>query len=372
MSNELIYTPATPLEGLVLVQGSTEQTPFLIGGVDATSNDRTMKLVLLSVPSHGVLITLDQQTIQTGSILTVPWGESRIAVMYRSTDTSFFSLPEPSIETEADKFNYMLEAYDPRSGNLIGWSGGDRLPATQKIHVRNYNHPPELVVPRLRIKQTKAMVSGKSMAIISGVEVLDSDKDVNVVRVDLEAETGALTLNDKFRDLADFDSCRFRWQHGWRCVGSGEDDRKMTFLARPSHVKFILAEMEYTSDFPYQDDSLLISVFDGIDGECIADFEQAYTSEAIGPELLHYSSVQDGCYSQRAIVEIVGMEEIPGDLDSIDEPINRATALGWAIYMVIGIVAFLLVGLLVRLIFCGIGGRRGGAAVGPAIGPGYD
>jgi len=315
---------------------------------------------------YGTLRTLEEQFLQTGSILTIPFGESRVPVVYESNDDSFFSLPEPSNETEPDEFQYKLEAYDSSTGELIGSSGGDSFPATQKLHVRNVNHPPELLVPQASVQQAKSITDGKPMAIISGVEVLDDDKDVNHVRVDLEVETGALTLNENFRGLADFDSCRFRWQLGWRCVGSGVGDRKMAFLAKPSHVKSILTELEYDSLLDHKDDNLLISVFDGIGGDCIADYEQTFSTERIGPKLTRYPSVQDGCYLQRAFVDIVG---IPDDFadpgSSIDEPVNRATALGWAIYVTIGIVAFLVVGFFLRIVFFGFGHRRRGAAVGP-------
>lgn len=367
MSSELFYIQATPLEDFVLVQDRTEETPLTVGGIDVTNKDKTLKLVLLSIPTYGALMTLDQQYLQIGSTLTIPWGASRIPITYRSIDEDFFSLPEPSDHAQPDMFEYKLEAYDPRTGTLIGWSGGDSLSAKQEIHVVNVNHPPELLVPQRRVEQTKSLLFNKHVAVISGVEVLDRDKDVNVVRVDIEVESGELTLNEKFRRLAEFESCQYRWGKQWRCVGKGHNDRKMTFLARPSHVKSILTELEYVSLSRYQDDTLQISVFDGVGGECIADYEQTFSSKRFGIQQVRYSSIQDGCYSQRAIVDIVAMSKVNDDTGSVDEPINRATTLGWAIYLIIGLVVFLVVGILLRILIFGLFGRRHrrGAAVGP-------
>lgn len=367
MSSTLLYIPATPLDDLVLIQGRTDETPFSVGGVLATNNDRTIKLTVLSVPEHGALMTTrNGQTIQVGSILTMPFGESRIPVTYNSTDSFFFSLPEPNLETSSpDEFRYKLEAYDSLTGELIGSSGPESFPAVQMIRIQNVNHPPQLLVPQKSVQQTQSFERDKHVAIISGIEIRDSDKDVNVVRVDLGVESGTLTLNGQFRDLADFDSCRLRWPQGWRCVGSGSNDREMTFLARPSHVKSILTEMEYVSIFRHKDDSLLVSVFDGLGGDCISDSEQAYSTERVGPGLVRYPSLQSGCYSQRATIDILAVPREYMDEGSVDEPINRATTLGWAIYIIIGLVAFLLVGLCLRAVLYGLGRRPRGASIGP-------
>jgi hypothetical protein len=372
MAFDLEYTPATPLDDLVLVQGRTEEMPFNIGGVTATSKDVTMTLTILLPPSHGSLITVDQQVLQSGSIITIPFGASKIPVVYKSYDDDFFSLPEPTIDAEPDVFQYKLEGYDPETGALIGSSGGDEFPALQKIHIQNVNHPHKLLATQGSVQQALSLVSGKPMATITGIEVLDKDKDINVVRVDLEVETGKLGLNEEFRHLADFDSCRVRFQEifqkdSWRCVGNGVHDQKMTFLARPSQVKTILTDLKYVSLTEHKEDGLFISVFDGIGGDCISEYEQTYSSNRIGTMLVRYPSVQNGCYAERAYVRLVGNPELASDDEtgSSNESINMATSLGWAIYIAIGLVVFLLVGIVLRIAFFGFGRRRrGGAAVG--------
>jgi hypothetical protein len=372
MAFDLEYTPATPLDDLVLVQGRTEEMPFNIGGVTATSKDVTMTLTILLPPSHGSLITVDQQVLQSGSIITIPFGASKIPVVYKSYDDDFFSLPEPTIDAEPDVFQYKLEGYDPETGALIGSSGGDEFPALQKIHIQNVNHPHKLLATQGSVQQALSLVSGKPMATITGIEVLDKDKDINVVRVDLEVETGKLGLNEEFRHLADFDSCRVRFQESfqkdsWRCVGNGVHDQRMTFLARPSQVKTILTDLKYVSLTEHKEDGLFISVFDGIGGDCISEYEQTYSSNRIGTMLVRYPSVQNGCYAERAYVRLVGNPELSSDDEtgSSNESINMATSLGWAIYIAIGLVVFLLVGIVLRIVFFGFGRRRrGGAAVG--------
>mmetsp|Transcript_12002 Transcript_12002/g.21827 ORF Transcript_12002/g.21827 Transcript_12002/m.21827 type:complete len:214 (-) Transcript_12002:2192-2833(-) len=211
------------------------------------------------------------------------------------------------------------------------------------------------------------------MATITGIEVLDKDKDINVVRVDLEVETGKLGLNEEFRHLADFDSCRVRFKeklprtYSWRCVGNGVHNQRMTFLARPSQVKTILTDLKYVSLTEHKEDGLFISVFDGIGGDFISEYEQTHSSNRIGTMLIRYSSVQNGCYAERAYVRLVGNPEISSDDEtgSNNELINRATSLGWTIHIAIGLVVFLLVGIVLRIVLFGFRRhKRGSAAVG--------
>ena len=103
-------------------------------------------------------------------------------------------------------------------------------------------------------------------------------------------------------------------------------DQRMTFLARPSQVKTILTDLKYISLTEHKEDGLFISVFDGIGGDCISEYEQTYSSNRIGTMLIRYSSVQNGCYAERAYVRLVGNPEISSDDESgsNNEPINRA------------------------------------------------
>jgi hypothetical protein len=130
-------------------------------------------------------------------------------------------------------------------------------------------------------------------------------------------------------------------------------------------VKTILTDLKYISLTEHKEDGLFILVFDEIGGDCISEYEQIYSSNRIGTMLIRYSSVQNGCYAERAYVRLVGNPEISSDDDSgsNNEPINRATSLGWTIYIAIGLVVFLLVGIVLRIVFFGFGRRkRGGAA----------
>jgi hypothetical protein len=138
-----------------------------------------------------------------------------------------------------------------------------------------------------------------------GIDILDEDKDINVVRVDLEVERGKLGLkNEEFRHLADFDSCRVRFQESFQEHILGDalgmvcmmHDQRMTFLARPSQVKTILTDLKYVTLTEHKEDGLFISVFDGIGGDFISEYEQTYSSNRIGTMLIRYSSVQNGCY----------------------------------------------------------------------------
>jgi hypothetical protein len=82
--------------------------------------------------------------------------------------------------------------------------------------------------------------------------------------------------------------------------------------------------------------------------------------------LTRYSSVQGGCYADNAYVNFIGTPLLlDDDVGSTNVPVNRATTLGWAIYIVIALVTVLVVGILLRIVFFAFGkSRRGGAVVG--------
>jgi hypothetical protein len=203
---------------------------------------------------------------------------------------------------------------------------------TPSLRGANVNHRPSLLIPAISVTLTTSPL-GSPFAVIDGIEVIDVDDDVNVVRINVWSDNGQLKLNDKYRSLAHFESCSRRWEFDWRCQGDGVNDRNMTFVAKPSHVGLILADLEYTSFLDKTEDKVTVQVFDGIGGQYISQVEQAYSD---GPNGVHYSSVQDGCSGVSGSVEILVSPEqaggTGGDIDSggkIHDFFNAQSLLGW-------------------------------------------
>lgn len=81
------------------------------------------------------------------------------------------------------------------------------------------------------------------------VAVVDADRDVDAVRVDIACNFGILNLDRDKLSLADFNSQTYCQSSGvsrsWFCKGSGFGDRSMTFIAMPSDVTTLLFGLTY-------------------------------------------------------------------------------------------------------------------------------
>jgi hypothetical protein len=198
-------------------------------------------------------------------------------------------------------------------------------PSLRGANTTNVNHRPTLVIPQAPITLSTSSL-GSPFAVIEGIEVIDIDDDVNVIRINVWSDNGKINLNAKYRSLADFASCKGRWQYDWRCQGDGINDRNMTFLAKPSHVGFILADLEYSSFADNAEDKLFVQVFDGIGGECISQDEQS----------VHYSS-EVACYEASGWVELLVSPEQAGGTRDTDGSsganfFGTQSLLGWLFY----------------------------------------
>ena len=334
------YHPAIPLDNVFVAQGSTGLTPFTIGTsgtVAQSTKTRIINVVIHSLPGHGILLDKDEQILEVGSMIAIPEGESRALVYYKSNDDYFFSLPRSTSPTAAvpdpDRFKFELKAFHTDTNELVG----NNFFATQDINVINVNHRPNLYLPDETFQQAKSpsLRGGLSTAIVDGIEVWDLDKNVNRVRMNLWSANGQLTLNEKYRHLADFDSCNSRWDYDWRCIGNGIRDSNMTFLAEPDSVKYILSDLKYETFFDHKDDRITVEIWDGIGGRCIADEEQTFSA---GPNGTLYSSIQSGCYGLEGWVKVIASPEMdPSSLWSSKffGVVAVSSVLIWCVYVCI-------------------------------------
>ena len=331
------YYPAIPFDDVLLLQGTPFSFAFTIGtsGTVAQSTEtRIINVVIHSLPEHGILLDKDEQILEVGSMIALPEGESRTLVYYKSNDDYFFSLPRSTSPTAAvpdpDRFKFELKAFHTDTNELVG----NNFFATQEINVLNVNQRPNLYLPDKTFQQVKSSLrGGRPTAIVDGIEVWDLDKNVNRVRMNLWSANGQLTLNEKYRHLADFDSCNSRWEYDWRCIGNGIRDSNMTFLAEPDSVKYILSDLKYESLFDHRDDRITVEVWDGIGGRCIADEEQTFSA---GPNGTLYSSIQSGCYGLEGWVKVPATSNMGSGSEVLDKKflgLSVSTIISWCVYV---------------------------------------
>lgn len=352
------------VNSVILIQGRTEETPISIGGMGESTTDRTLQVVIKSVPRYGILFA-DQDMLEKDSVIQMRQGESYVFVSYKSTDELFFSLPQShssnATQYAADEFEFTVEAIHPVTGESMNFLGNDTLLTIQRIEVLNVNHRPSLIFPENSVTLTIPTL-GSSFVLVDGIYVNDIDNNVNRVRVDVWSDNGELTLNDKYRNLADFESCSGRWELDWRCRGDGVSDRNMTFLTEPSHVSFILAELEYTALFQGNEDKVTVQVFDGVGGNCISEDEQTFS---VGPNGVRYSSVQDGCYGVIASVKVLLSPKQAGNSGDMETGsgtgafFSVTSVFGWLFYGLLIFGFFLAIWCCFRCFF----GRKRGSTV---------
>eukprot|EP00816_Leptocylindrus_hargravesii_P008444 CAMPEP_0196813580 /NCGR_PEP_ID=MMETSP1362-20130617/37731_1 /TAXON_ID=163516 /ORGANISM="Leptocylindrus danicus, Strain CCMP1856" /LENGTH=691 /DNA_ID=CAMNT_0042189883 /DNA_START=1289 /DNA_END=3364 /DNA_ORIENTATION=+ len=157
--------------------------------------------------------------------------------------------------------------------------------------------------------------SCKTRARLGNITLIDADRDVDRVRVDVRTGNGMLTIHPLDLSLVDFNTCsnRTRYYDGeeeessttatatataasssleWNCVGDGANDSWMSFLAQPSDVGPILSRTTYQSLISGHD-TINITVYDGAGGPCPNDEERRVPMDENGHS---YTSHHSTCF----------------------------------------------------------------------------
>ncbi len=92
-------------------------------------------------------------------------------------------------------------------------------------------------------RRNKKSSSCPSRTNINGIQVMDVDRNIDFVRVDISTSNGVITLNQNHLDEANFAICSNRSANGvedvtWNCQGTGTGDLKVrvSYIARVVHV----------------------------------------------------------------------------------------------------------------------------------------
>ena len=107
---------------------------------------------------------------------------------------------------------------------------------------------------------------------LSGISFVDPDEGVDAVKVKLSTTFGLLALNPDYVGSLHFKFHVFCYEgKGLQCLGSGRSERELVFVADHASAANALNGMNCQSVVSNVVDSIVISVFDGVNGECLSD-----------------------------------------------------------------------------------------------------
>ena len=320
----------------VIRQDARPATPLTLrlGSSNVTSAVLQLQVELLSLPRHGRLWTLADElsaAVEVGpnnSRFALALGESAVSVQYELTSNAssedtynYFNQPTvnaygTTLPLDPESFDFRVLAYD-KNAQLLAASPS----VQQSVYVVHVNHPPILLsVPEDAILD----VVDPNNAIVVGIDFADDPRDWNLDRVRVDVWTsgggaggGELSLSQPFLPYADFESCRHRDGSSWQCVGDGNRDRSMTFVAVPDMIPRILRHLEYYSSSSDDSDEITIRVSDGAGGMCLEDAEhlqfqqqqqQQQQSSSLWRDNDHhhhnFTSIRDHCFQIEATISV--------------------------------------------------------------------
>jgi hypothetical protein len=254
-------TASTP----IAVEGAL--SALQLQGTDQSTVSRTLSIVIVAPPTLGALYqTSDvdgQQPLQAGATV-----EAGGRVLYRGP-ANYFTTPAMDMlghdqSSSADTFSF----------NVVASDGGESLPVTQKVHIRNVNNPTQLsfAYPSggREVVAHSSDHGGAANAKVTGFTFADLDRGVDFVHVVVgTSKQGRFTLNPANVGAVDFNSAVYcsGTDTTWACAGDGTVDQ-MSFVATPAAAAAALNGLTFQfapapSDATEVLDALHIVVYDG-------------------------------------------------------------------------------------------------------------
>ena len=245
------------------------------------------------------------------------------------SNANYFNTPAKTwmgvpLSIEAENFTFYFSSVDGSRSNVV----------TYPIIVENVNQATNLSYVSsgpLRIyayssSSSAANTTIGSSAIVTGFIVLDPDRGIDPVRVDVTttSSTGKVTLNRDALPALDFSSLRYCFSLiRWQCKGDGYSSNSMTFVGQPSDVLIALNGLTYINTQPNIVDIIKISIYDGEGGDCLD------TSQ------LNTGSIRSGCFFSSTTFTV----NILGYSDTINNraPTTNIFSIGYVLYAMIGL-----------------------------------
>lgn len=322
-ARRVFHIHSTIPDTLLIPQGTLEPRTVSIPWPDIPS----VMASITSLPERGVLQQDGIPVVSLGSTF-----DQSTKVEYVLTDTAFFSSPHINVYgvdqgLSSESFTFELVAFDD-DGFLVARSSEMEL----SIQVLLVNHRPMLQGP------TDLKPTGNALEIF-GLELLDADLDMNLVRVDVVSQKGRITVpTQEARSQMRQHACDGRTASPWQCQGDGVDNRRLVFVAAPSDVGHILNHLTYKTLVPSrpEPDNLTVTVYDGEGGDCLTASEHWDYQAALGN--LYPSLHVDGCMSVQVIIPIdwepVGHSNSGQESSSYDKDSKIPDILFWVLCII--------------------------------------
>ncbi|CAB9503909.1 expressed unknown protein [Seminavis robusta] len=334
---------AKPDEFFIVPQGSP--TPITLSG-ESTLNPAwvngwwEIKVEIMEAPRFGRLLLANDAKhppIQTGDLLNMVEMERAFGVLarYEQDDGDYFNRPQVSdtgddLGTQMESFLYRIVAVDTVNQGVLSYSSVVQQP----VHVVRANEPAKLVTENLRtpFEWTEHLgFDGRENIprtyFREPIQVQDPAKGkVERIRVDIFTNsTATVSLNEQNLHLAELEVCSKREFSQWRCIGTGENDRAITFVAYPSDVELILKDMIY--DGVYNEPGLVtIQIWDGRGGNCLSRQEHAALVYENGRPM----EENEVCYSDTLVIAMEardGESAVIPEVQNLGQPLAVATTI---------------------------------------------
>lgn len=254
---------------------------------DSVKKRRNVTIVISAVPQHGSLLrAATYHTLAPGDTLETNCTETNYTG-YLTCVSSLVYLPNrnyfnsPTSKWNGDEVGGSLETELFSFYAVANNNGEYSNEEVQDIRVINSNDPSVVQCPNqaqhVQAVGTSVYVRGADFfpldnTAIGEVLIADVDKGVDVVKVKISATFGLLSLNKSYVSLLDFNSAAFCYEaDDSQCMGSGTGDRDLIFFAEPSHAQMALNGMVYQSVISDVLDTINITVFDGVNGDCLSE-----------------------------------------------------------------------------------------------------
>ena len=261
---------------------------------DTAESPREVTIVLTVVPERGSLLRIDTNaTLVPGDTVGTTCKEPPICIssVIYLPKKDFFNWPTSKWNGEgasgsggSEYFSFYAVANDNReySNEVV-----------QEIQVTNSNDPSGLWCPAqphnvqavgISIYSSSTSFVPLDRIVIRGFLVDDPDNGVDMVKVEVSTLFGLLSLNLDHLGLLDFNSAAYCHNGETSlCFGSGASDRDLVFFAEPRHARMALDGMVYQSVVSNVRDEINVTIFDGINGDCL------------GEDKFQPGSVREGC-----------------------------------------------------------------------------
>lgn len=266
-------------------------------------------VVFATVPKHGFLLrTSDNSYLEEGDAVTTSCNIFHLCM------TSIKFLPMRDFFTSPAKNwdGYAVSGVPQTEGftfYAVSDTGEYSNLGIQDIQVSNSNDATDIRCParvHVELLDTTSYSDGTRSQVdkvtIDGFSLVDPDNGLDLVMVEVRTTFGLVTLNSDHVGALQFNTV-LCYKEG--CRGSGWSDSDIAFIAEPATAESALNGMTYQSIVSGVEDSIVVTVLDGVGGECP------------GVDLTA-GSFQQTCWKQSCAVNVTvaGRDVVPGGVST--------------------------------------------------------